>query len=1844
MSRRLQHWLRLGWVTAERFRWTVANRRQASMLSQQRGQLSLTALERRLLMSATPIDPSILAGDGLSDHNSSDVVVAFQSDRGTTIESVSAASQGETVTGDRNEVVIVFVDAAVENLESVLADVTGNSNGAEVFVLDSDRDGIEVISEVLKSKTDVGQVHLVTHADGDSVRLGNVLLNNRTIHGFAGQIATWGSSLTSDADVVFYGCDLAASSSGQELIESVAALTGADVAASTDDTGHVTYGGNWEFEFTVGEIATDSIFSNDFQEAWRSKLSIITVTTTDDTIDGADGVVSLREAILLAGDGDTIILQAERYDLTRVGWGSLHGDLDLSHDITILGAGTDTTQIRSQMGHRVFDIRDSSNVTISGVTIEDGEAQLGGGIRIRVGSSLDLTQVVIENSDASVAGGGIYNQGNLTIIDSRIVGNRSDGDGAGVYSDGLLDILRSSVESNRSDTLGGGIFVAGGTANLINVTVSGNDASIRGGGIYNRGSSRLTHNTVTNNTAPLGGGVAGEAGTIQFEYSIIADNAGSTGDDLQGTGLVSLGFNLIGSSNNVTGLIANDLRDIASGLAALTDNGGFSRTHAFATYSAAVDAAVSSTSMIDGRGQSRPSDGDGNGTFIADIGAFELSTPGTGGVTVTTTSGLNDTGSAAFSLGTLLSNRGTDGRISLTEAIIAANNTPGVDTITFNIAGTGPHVISINDPLPTISSVVVIDGTTQTGFVDRPVIFVDGGDQPTNGIVLGPGSGGSTIRGLGLINFGFNAININSSGNTIAGNWLGGFDPATGAYDPTLRNGHGGVYIATSGNTIGGPDTSDRNLIGGNEGGGVTLDGGSASDNTVQGNWIGITSDGNADTPLGLDGIGIYNGADDNLIKANVIGNSQNGIHLVNASNNELVGNAIGTDFSQTRSIGNAINGIRLDGNSDDNTIGRFGAGNVIVGNATAGVAVLGSSDGNIIRFNQITGNGQLAIDLDGDGSNPNDPLDLDSGGNLRQNRPTLNTANVSAAGELSVNLELQSGALQTYRIDFYEASTQPGSVGDPLRYLGFSIVPTPASGFLSFNAVGTVPWVTGGGLIVATATDSQGNTSEFSSSVIVVAPNSAPTIGNIEPTELTYFENGGPRPVSTSITVFDADFDTLTSATITIGGYQSDQDLLAFTETTDISGSWNSVTGVLTLTGNASVNEYQTALRSVTYENTSDNPEPSARNISLVVSDGVMSSNLVTRTVITVRSNDPTFGAPVLPMTVTENQVVTVDVSSIGDLDGVGAFSYQWYSNGIAITGADTALFIPGNQHVGNNLSVSVTFVDGMGNSITLSSGPTNKVQNVDDPSMGNPVITGTAMEDQTLGVLTSTISDADGLDSASFTYQWQRNSVDIVGATGDTYLLGDDDVNSDIRVAVSFTDDHGTATTLTSNAVGPIANVNDLPTGVPVISGTFVEQDRLTAKLGGISDDDGLPSSADFQWFRNGVAINGATNRTYQLTIDDVDQPLSVQVTYVDLHGTKETVISPETPPIDNFNDAPTLMDRSRNISFGETLLVGTKLFQGASNDVDGDSLQAVLVSGPKKGTIELKPDGSFRYTPDPQFFGTVSFSWQADDGSLVSNVATVTIVIAPPINTPGASTGSNGETVGEPTETGSSGENETPDGDGGVSSDSDTNSGGTNIGTSVLGGGALPSESDESEESVTAGVNEDSGSRLVSFRENSNEDDERSIDRGLLEDRFREIDSIESSSRRNGSGAAGRNNSLMTGMRQWADYALLGSPGEMWDQLDSNQYQLESLLEGEQLIVGSFGAATGGFTVIALAWLRNGFLVLGFWQQRPLWSRMDPLVLMQGLRSQDDESLEDVIADQRRKLDHADGHEPG
>src|SRR5690606_14874063 len=125
---------------------------------------------------------------------------------------------------------------------------------------------------------------------------------------------------------------------------------------------------------------------------------------------------------------------------------------------------------------------------------------------------------------------------------------------------------------------------------------------------------------------------------------------------------------------------------------------------------------------------------------------------------------------------------------------------------------------------------------------------------------------------------------------------------------------------------------------------------------------------------------------------------------------------------------------------------------------------------------------------------------------------------------------------------------------------------------------------------------------------------------------------------------------------------------------------------------------------------------------------------------------------------------------------------------------------------------------------------------------------------------------------------YQWKRGGVNIGGATGSTYTLGDDDVGETITVTISYTDGNGTLESVTSAATAAVANVNDNPAGGITISGTVAEDQILTANST-LADADG-PGTFSYQWKRGGANIGGATNSTYTLTDADVGETITVTV----------------------------------------------------------------------------------------------------------------------------------------------------------------------------------------------------------------------------------------------------------------------------------------------------------------------------------------------------------------------------
>ena len=129
--------------------------------------------------------------------------------------------------------------------------------------------------------------------------------------------------------------------------------------------------------------------------------------------------------------------------------------------------------------------------------------------------------------------------------------------------------------------------------------------------------------------------------------------------------------------------------------------------------------------------------------------------------------------------------------------------------------------------------------------------------------------------------------------------------------------------------------------------------------------------------------------------------------------------------------------------------------------------------------------------------------------------------------------------------------------------------------------------------------------------------------------TALAYLENG-TTAVDSGLTVADADSSYLTAATVTMTtNYLNGQDTLAFTTQNGITGTWTAGTGVMALSGTATVAQYQTALRSITYNNNSDYPNTSTRTVTFSVSDGTNTSNTTSRNITITAVNDAPAGRP---------------------------------------------------------------------------------------------------------------------------------------------------------------------------------------------------------------------------------------------------------------------------------------------------------------------------------------------------------------------------------------------------------------------------------------------------------------------------------------------------------------------------------------------------------------------------------------------------------------------------------------
>ncbi len=479
---------------------------------------------------------------------------------------------------------IVFVDAGVDNHQQLVDDLLANSDTSrniEVVVLDRDQDGIEQISAVLQDRDDLDAVHIISHGSDGSVELGNTTLDNYALEQNNLNIGLWANAFAETGDILIYGCNLAQSEVGQNLISNLSDLTLADVAASDDLTGAAELGGDWQLEFKIGSIETSVALDADAQADYEGVFDAYVVSNTN-----ATGAGSLHQAILDAnantGVTDTISF--------NIGSGPQTiavdaGGLPIIEDPIILDA---TTQ-PGYSGTPLITLDGSATPPSSGIN----------GITLRTNDSTVKGFIVINFADEGIEMDGSTGFGDNNTIQNNWVGIDKDGNPAGNAEHGIMisadafgnqiggtgpnegnvvgnngfsgviinensdnNVVEGNIIGLQADGVtpagngGHGVLIqlasdnnriGGTTADAANV-ISGNST----GGIYVDGSTDATHTTAVTNTT-----IQGNLIGTDVTGTVAVSNAGNNVNINQGATNTLVGGAVTGAGN-VIAAAAND--------------------------------------------------------------------------------------------------------------------------------------------------------------------------------------------------------------------------------------------------------------------------------------------------------------------------------------------------------------------------------------------------------------------------------------------------------------------------------------------------------------------------------------------------------------------------------------------------------------------------------------------------------------------------------------------------------------------------------------------------------------------------------------------------------------------------------------------------------------------------------------------------------------------------------------------------------------------------------------------------------------------------------------------------------------------------------------------------------------------------------------------------------------------------------------------------------------------------------------------------------------------------------------------------------------------------------------
>lgn len=468
---------------------------------------------------------NILTEDGSIDFFTSNLAASdsgnnlIQTIEDITGNNVNAADNyfDSEISGNFNEEItriseLYIVDRAVRDFDRI---ISGVPEGSEIVYLDNDSDGVVQITDALQNYTNLDAIHLITEGSRGVINVGNSFISEESIaiNEYAENISSWGNSLSENGDILIYACSAAEGEIGADFIGTLADLTGADIAASTNITGGEAFSGNWYLEYPTGLIETASLT---IEPDIDIKLAVITWDGSESTVwtlgdNWAGGVAPIA--------GDSIIIPDAA---------TTNNDPDLSvntawADFTVQAGG-------------ILNFVAGGVIDITGSFTNNGTVNAAGAVNISI-----------------VADGNINLNGDITSATGDVT---LDSGVAGIALTGATTITSTSGAITFSDIIDGGqtLEIAAGAGNIVFSGTVGGTTPI---GVFTLTSGNL--DTTGQNISAAGITVNGEtfnSASAAGTWVVSGDVAIAAGAALNATsGSFTVGGNW---TNNATGTFVDN--------------------------------------------------------------------------------------------------------------------------------------------------------------------------------------------------------------------------------------------------------------------------------------------------------------------------------------------------------------------------------------------------------------------------------------------------------------------------------------------------------------------------------------------------------------------------------------------------------------------------------------------------------------------------------------------------------------------------------------------------------------------------------------------------------------------------------------------------------------------------------------------------------------------------------------------------------------------------------------------------------------------------------------------------------------------------------------------------------------------------------------------------------------------------------------------------------------------------------------------------------------------------------------------------------------------------------------